>query len=275
MSVPFLVGLKAKKIEDDATIVEIEYLVHKDHIGIELLGTGAGLSKNPEESLLMEPTDETIQDMIFYRTDLPIRDEVAFLGRAFNSLGESFYEPGDYHVVRRKPNGAIELDAPKEYIKSIEFQPYIPLDWSPNIDELSKKMLKIRKVDNFPQFCIDFITYVHHWIYHPQVLILKLDNLIKLLVTELRRLDSYSVDEIMRPVAIISYKILDEIRTFDKTQDESLLSEQLEKGQYRATLKKKLEELKQNPIINPSADDAGFSYEEDSIKRLKTLLKYL
>ncbi|RMG38045.1 MAG: hypothetical protein D6732_05595 [Methanobacteriota archaeon] len=275
MAVPFLVGLRAKEIEPDRTIFEVEYLVHKDHLGIELLGEGPELSMEPESSLLMEPTEERIQDMIFYRANLSVEDETKFLGRAFDSLGESFYEPGEYHVVRRRPNGALELVAPPEYIKSIEYEPAIPLDWNPDIDKISRQMLKIKKITNFPQFCIDLITYVHHWMYHPQVLTLRLDVLIRLLTEELRKLDSHSVDEIMRPVAVICYKILEDIRTFDKTQDETLLRHQFEKSEYRGILKKKLEELKENPIINPLASSEGFSFEQDSINRLKSLLSYL
>ncbi len=275
MAVPFLVALRAKEIKPDQTIFDVEYLVHKDHLGIELLGEGSDLSMEPESSLLMEPTEEKIQDMIFYRATLSVAEETKFLGRAFDSLGESFYEPGEYHVVRRRPNGALELVAPAEYIKSIEYEPSIPLNWEPDIDKISKQMLKIKKVTNFPQFCIDLITYVHHWMYHPQVLTLRLDVLIRLLIEELRKLDSHSVDEIMRPVAVICYKVLEDIRTFDKTQDESLLRHQLEKSEYKVILRNKLEELKNNPIINPLASAEGFSFEQDSIERLKALLTYL
>ncbi len=275
VTVPFLVGLKVKEVKGTQTIVEIEYLAHKDHVGLELLGTGGGLSTTPESSLLMEPTSETIQEMVFYRIQIPIEDELTFLGRSFDAVGESFYEPGEYHVVKRRPNGSIQLIAKKEYINSIDYQPSIPLNWKPNIDEVSKKMLKIRKVDNFPQFCIDVITYLHHWIYHPEVLKLRLDQIIKLLISELRKVDSHSVDQIMRPVAIMAYKILEEIRTFEQQEEGETLTSRLEKGNFRAELKQKLKELKENPIINPMADNPNFSYELDSVERLKALLQYL
>lgn len=270
-----MVSLKAKELKPEETVFEVEYLVHKDHLGIELLGEGPNLSMEPNSSLQMEPTEEKIQDMVFYRAELSVIKETKFLGRAFDSLGESFYEPGEYHIVRRRPNGALDLIAPPEYIKSIEYEPAIPLDWNPDIDKISKEMLKIKSVTNFPQFCINLITYVHHWMYHPPVLTLKLDLLIRLLTEELRKLDSHSIDEIMRPVAVICFKVLEDIRTFDKTQDESLLRHQFEKSEYKTILKQKLEELKQNPLINPLASSDGFSYELDSINRLKALLSYL
>ncbi len=273
MSAPFLASLKVLKFSPKGTVIRIEYLSDISNKKTVLLFKEDPKSDDATE-IQMESTTEKIQNMQFMKVEIIMDQFFYFKGKSLGLEGSEEIEPGEFHKIQKFKSGRVALEAEEEYLNSIEYVPYIPLNWNPDLEMVSKNFIKEDYSSDFRQFTINVLLFVIKWIYEPNLLLMRLDTLISEFNTRLRAEDSFELDKILRPAGKLMFEILYEILTFDRTEDERLLTGKIEKAQYKEKLKGILENCEKSKFFNPELEITELEEEQDSLNRLAELLKY-
>ncbi len=262
---PFLTNLKVIEIINNITVIEVKYACDPHIEGIELMGRGDNLSWKIGDGIELVLEDQ-VGEFAYFTGIIDLKDHAEFRARGY--IGNDEYWEENTHEIIRNNNGSIEFIS--EVKDEVEIQLYPSLNFSPLKSEIENA---IKQIPEKEPYLFQLLIYVALWAI--PIMIKPLENpnidyiprVIISLKEQSRRMKSYIVDEITRPVYLALFDIYISVKTYHE-DDQRILKGSWEKKGYNIIFGELIEKIK-------SLDFNKIGTNEDWEKKYAELLKYV